>query len=247
MASYDVLGEDLFFTNRKEIYRSMPNTNPIIEQKPKRKSSAKDEKIRQLEEMIENNNQTIQALQQMLLNMQAGSMAQPTASGYTDEEVEMIGHSVYPVRLGTPDKRIDYEFTNGDVKNVSVADLKELLKGNVCNLKGLLERGVISFIDEENYEKFHIRKYTILSEDYFKHWLLEESPEKAVEEFNRFTNNKTDFIALHQLVYGLGYILMTTTTFNNWNYNSRVKIEEFFGRKMEDVISSIKAYENRPQ
>ena len=71
--------------------------------------------------------------------------------------------------------------------------------------------------------------------------------EKAVEEFNRFTNNKTDFIALHQLVYGLGYILMTTTTFNNWNYNSRVKVEEFFGRKMEDVISSIKAYENRPQ
>ena len=62
MASYDVLGEDLFFTNRKEIYRSMPNTNPIIEQKPKRKSSAKDEKIRQLEEMIENNNKTIQAL-----------------------------------------------------------------------------------------------------------------------------------------------------------------------------------------
>lgn len=224
----------------------MENTPRVIEEKNKARKSAKDKKIEELEKRLEENNKTLESLKSLIEVLTRTN----TISSQNDEsdkrEVLVGSRSLYPLIVGTADGHISYTFNYDEIHEIEARELKDIFKNDQLHTKDLFRKGVLYFVDEKEYANFRIKDFVSLDKDFYKYWLVERTPNEAIEEFKRITNDKQDFIALHQLVYGIGYILMSSNVLQNWKYESRVAIENYFGKKMEDIIVNIQAYERRP-
>lgn len=246
------MASSFFIMNFERYYRRMENTKNFIEETKETKSntrkSVKDKKIEQLEKTVEANNKTIEDLRNMLFQLSTINLGKNVVKEDDGEGriVEVGSRSIYPLVIGTADGHISYTFNCGDIQEIEVRELKEIFKNDKLHIKDLFKKGTLYFVDQNEYATFRIKDFINLDEAFYKHWLIEKTPQEAIEEFKRITNDKKDFIALHQLVYGIGYALMTSDIFKQWSYENRAAIEKYFGKKIEDVIVNIQAYEERP-
>ena len=216
--------------------------NNVVEKKSTTKTKVDYTKI------IEEQRKQIEAMQQQMQQMSAmfamlqqgglGSVPQPNKK----ENVAVSCRAFSGIPLCTTDESIQYFFEVGDVKDIPIDDLKQLLKENgKRNNKKLFEKGLLCFVDEEDYKAFGIKPRVDLSVENIKRIVTEPDIDKMIREVKTMTKDKVDWAVTHSLKFTIAqmWVDKENQPLKNWAYENRVALENYFGNKFDDLIASI--------
>lgn len=132
-------------------------------------------------------------------------------------------------------------FKCGESKFISASDLKDFLKEGIRNNKALFAKSLLFFTNEENYNKFKIRKIVDLSEENVLNIIQTKNTNEMIRKVNTLTNNLYDDAVLYTFKFMIADMLMNNKL-GGWSYESRDALEKHLGVKFDVLISNAGMY-----
>lgn len=223
--------ENLEKGNINEIETSSAN-NEVEELK--KQLATKDDELKNMANMFA----TMQAQLNMLMNNQN------KVSTDKAEDVMVGCRAVYGSVLATNDNKYVIRFECDEEKYVDSDDLRILLKESGRDNKRLFEQDTLYFVNEEDYEKFKVKKRVDLSRDNLIRVLTKNEITGMIDEINNMTNNLTNYSVTHAIQFEIVKMLIDKTNpLKDWKYENRVALEKYINQKFDDLMASIGALE----
>lgn len=221
------------------------NEKEITEKKTAQKQKVDYAKIvEEQRQQIEEMQKQMQQMATMFAMLQNGGMN--FANNSSQKENVRIGCRAFSgIPLSTRDESIQYSFEVGDEKDIPIDDLKQLLKENgTRNNKRLFEKGLLYFVDEDDYKTFGIRPRVDLSIENIKRIVTEPDIDKMIREVKEMTKDKVDWAITHSLKFTIAqmWVDKDNQPLKDWTYANRVALENYFGNKFDDLIAGIGLY-----
>lgn len=144
--------------------------------------------------------------------------------------VEIGCNALMGVTLSSASGDIDVEVKFNDIVSFSSEDIRSLLKSG--EVRNMFSSCLVYFIDEQNYNKFGIKKRVDICTDTIINVIKSRDAKIIKNYFDESTNKKFDMSVLHSLFYKI-VILNLENKFGDIPFETRKLIEEYFGMQME--------------
>lgn len=213
------------------------------------KSVSKKKEIKKVEEStIEKSNISIEdQLAEMtkkyedVLKMIAMTQASNSNQKETveEEDVSLGCNMVYGILLSSPDGSVSLKLKYKDIIDVDYYEFKQLFKK--AFLKDALKSGLIYFENEEDYNRFKIKKTKDITDEAIINIIKDNSLNDIISKFNELTQNKKNHNIVHSILYRICYMLKRNII-PAMSYEIRVGIEDYFGMKLEkgmNILNSL--------
>lgn len=188
----------------------------------------------------------LNAQMKMLMELMANNN-KTTTEEKVDESKEMIlvgSRAFSTTALANFDCSICYNFECGEEKEISVSDMREILRENMYkNNKALFQKGLFYFADDKNYERFNIKFVKDLSQQNVIRIITMANRNEMIREINELTDNKHNVEILHTFLYMVAEMLSSNNiSLGSWKYDNRVELENYVGVKIDDIIANSGMY-----
>lgn len=182
------------------------------------------------------------ATMQAQLNMLMNNQSKPSTD--KSEDVLIGCRAVYGAVLATNDNKYVFKFECDEEKYIDSEDLKTVLKESGRDNKKLFEQDTFYFVNEEDYEKFKIKKRVDLSRENLIRILTKNDSYAMIDEINKMTNNLLNYSVTHAIQYEIVKMLIDTSNpLKDWKYENRTALERYINQKFDDLMASIGALE----
>jgi len=206
------------------------------------KKNEEQEKL--IDELNSKNNQTALAFEQMqkqlqemqsaFIQMQSNGINLKKNNVINDNEQYEIGcRLVNGVLIYSPKREIERRISYKETIFVNGYEMEMLLKSNF--VRDFLAKGVLYFVNEENYKQFNIYEVMDISDKWITNTLLNLSSEEVIEKLNNVTRNKKDDTVVHSIFYRI-VELYKNGDVRRMDYETLKAIEKYFNYKIDNAI-----------
>jgi uncharacterized coiled-coil protein SlyX len=207
------------------------------------KKNEEQEKL--INELNSKNSQTLLAFEQMqkqlqemqsaFIKMQSSGINLNKNNVINDNEQYEIGcRLVNGVLIYSPKREIERRISYKETIFVNGYEMEMLLKSNF--VRDFLAKGVLYFVNEENYKQFNIYEVMDISDKWITNTLLNLSSEEVIETLNKVTRNKKDDTVVHSIFYRIVELYKNGDGIRKMDYETLKAIEKYFNYKIDNAI-----------
>lgn len=156
-----------------------------------------------------------------------------------DETIDIGCRINNGVHLCSKDESVIIDLLCDEETEVFVSDFK-LVLGNPFGYKELFKKDILYFVDEENYQRFRIKRDISLNKEDIIDHLTKDSVNEMIEWLKSITNEKHNFNVLYCLMYQVAK-LYPAGNLKDWGYESRTTFEKYFEVEVNNLVNNLVA------
>lgn len=200
------------------------STNKLVEENASLK--------KELEEMMSNYKDMQVQLQNMLLAQQAQAL---NAKG-TDDTI-IVGCRIFNgVTLSSIGGDISISIQNQEEVETSYTELREIFK-SPFNYKNMFKKGILYFVNPDDYTRFSIKPEIDLSDDNLVDLLSNNTSHYIIEYCKKITNDKKDLMEMFALIYQIARLIDGKKV--DLDYEIRSNLEKYFNIEFTELINNL--------
>lgn len=144
--------------------------------------------------------------------------------------VEIGCNLIQGTNISSPGKDVDMNIKYGEIISMSSNDVSSILKGS--NNRDFFANNLLYFVDEENYNRFNIKKKIDIGRENIKNIILKNDISSMIRFFDDVTRKKMNNTVVHTVYYTI-VILDIDGELNGMQFNTRQEIEKYFGMELK--------------
>ena len=185
----------------------------------------------QLAEMMSNYKDMQLQLQNMLLAQQAqNTVARP-------EGMAKVGCRIFNgVTLSSQGGDINIPIQYREEVEIDYSELREIFK-NIFGYKNLFKKGVLYFVNKDDYKKFNIKEEIDISDEGLIKVLTENNASSVIEIMKSITRENKDLTEMFTVIYQIAYLIDTKKV--DLDYEIRSNLEKYFNVDFKTLINNL--------
>ncbi len=187
----------------------------------------------QLNEMVENYKEMQLQLQNMLLAQQN----QVLVSSKLNDGSAVVGCRIFNgATLSSPGGDVSIQIPYLDEVEITYSELREIFK-SPFGYKNMFKKGVLYFVNKDDYSKFNIKEEIDLSDDNLIDLLSKNSLTSIIDKVKIITKDKKDLMEMFALIYQMARLIDEKKV--DLDYSVRSNLEKYFDVDFESLIANL--------
>lgn len=187
----------------------------------------------QLEEMMKNYKDMQLQLQNMLIAQQANA----SMTSQAIEGSSTVGCRIFNgVTLSSQGGDIAIPIQYREEVDITYPELREIFK-NPFGYKNMFRKGILYFVNEDDYKKFNIKVDIDLEDDALSNLLTKSNGSSIIDAVKSITNDKKDLTEMFALIYQIAYLIDKKKV--DLDYEVRSNLEKYFDVDFKTLINNL--------
>lgn len=188
---------------------------------------------KELEEMMSNYKDMQIQLQNMLLAQQN----QAAANNKLQEDKIIVGCRIFNgATLSSPGNDVTIQIPYLEEVEMTYSELREVFK-SPFGYKNMFKKGILYFVNPDDYTKFTIKQEIDLSDDALIKLLSENTSTFIIEKAKEITKDKKDLMEMFALIYQIARLVDEKKV--NLDYSIRSNLEKYFDVDIDTLIFNL--------
>lgn len=188
---------------------------------------------KELEEMMKN----YKDMQLQLQNMLIAQQSQVLSSNKVGDGSAIVGCRIFNgATLSSQGGDISIAIPYLGEEEITYSELKEIFK-SPFNYKNMFKKGILYFVNEEDYTRFSVKPEIDLSDENLIKILSEKSYTDIVTYFQTITKDKKDLMEVFALIYQVARLIDEKKV--DLDYEIRSNLEKYFDVEFSALIYNL--------
>ena len=188
---------------------------------------------KELEEMMKN----YKDMQLQLQNMLIAQQSQVLSSNKVGDGSAIVGCRIFNgATLSSQGGDISIAIPYLGEEEITYSELKEIFK-SPFNYKNMFKKGILYFVNEEDYTRFSVKPEIDLSDENLIKILSEKSYTDIVTYFQTITKDKKDLMEVFALIYQVARLIDDKKV--DLDYEIRSNLEKYFDVEFSALIYNL--------
>lgn len=220
-----------------EVNSALAEENAVLkkqlEEMQTKKTVENDELRKQLDDMMKNyKNMQLQLQNVLLTQKNQNEKLKPDNTGGAIVGCLIFNGATLVSQGGDVIIPIEYK----QEVEVEYSELREIFK-NPFGYRSLFRKGILYFVDPEDYKRFNIKQEIDLSDDALINLLSHSTPFTITDKMKQMTRDKKDLTEMFAIIYQIAHLIDIKKV--DLDYEIRSSLEKYFEVDFKTLINNL--------